>query len=73
MILVVSCAPKTTPITPVAEADEVVQASVEAPTTGDTSVDEVTSDISDASDTDEDLDTSSLGDIDDILADIENI
>ena len=71
MILVVSCAPKTTPAPPTVEEPE-----VEVPeiiVTGDTSVDEVTSDISDASNTDEDLDTSSLGDIDDILADIENI
>ena len=72
MILVVSCAPKTTPAPTIVEEPE-IEVPEEIIVTGDTSVDEVTSDISDASDTDEDLDTSSLGDIDDILADIENI
>jgi len=48
---------------------------VEAPaeTTGEASIDEVTEDISDAGNIDDELDTSELDDIDSILADIENI
>jgi len=67
MVLIVSCAPKPTPVPPAEEPE------VEAPVTGEASVDEVAADISDAADTDEELDTSELDDVDSILAEIENI
>jgi len=75
MILVVSCAPKPaaapiTPTTPAAEEPEVVP---QTDVTGESSVDEVAADISASVDTDEELDTADLDDIDDILAEIENI
>ena len=62
VLLVVSCVP-----TPTVEAPE------DVPTTGEVSVDEVATDISDVSNIDEELDTSELDGVDDILADIENI
>jgi len=69
MVLIVSCAPKPGPVTPAAP-----EVPVEAPAeTGEASIDEVAEDISDAADIDEELDTSELKDIDDILTDIENI
>ena len=78
MVLVVSCAPKPTPtptVPPAVEEPKVAIPTVpkEVPTTGEASVDEVATDISDASDTDDELDTSELDDVDNILADIENI
>ena len=76
MILIVSCAPKPAPVTaPAVEEPKVAIPTVpkEVPTTGEASVDEVATDISDASDTDDELDTSELDDVDSILAEIENI
>ena len=72
MILIVSCAPKPTLAPPAVEEPE-VEVPKEVPATGEASVDEVATDISDASDTDDELDTSELDDVDSILADIENI
>lgn len=71
LVVVVSCAPKpvTTPVAPVEEPE----APPEVDVTGESSVDEVAEDISASVDTDEELDTSELVDIDDILAEIENI
>jgi len=73
MVLVVSCAPKpTAPVAP-SVAEEPVEAPLaELPTT-EASVDGVAEDISDSVDVDEELDTSKLDDVDDILAEIENI
>jgi len=75
MILLVSCVPKPVPApAPVPVPDiEIVEAPQIVPTTGDKSVDEVGTDISDASDLDDELDTAELDDVDIILADIENI
>jgi len=66
MVLVVSCAPKPTATAPVPVEKEV-------PTIGETTVDEVAEDISEATDADEGLDTSELDGVDSILADVENI
>ncbi len=65
LVLVVSCAPAPT----------APEAPVEVPTetTGEASVDEVATDISDAVDIGDALDASELDDVDSILADIENI
>ncbi len=52
---------------------EVTEPSEEITTTGEGSIDEVATGISDISDIDEELDTSELDDIDSILEDIENI
>ena len=71
MVLVVSCAPKPVPAPPALA--EVETAPEEPPTTGEASIDEVAADISDAENIDEELDTSELDDVEDILADIENI
>jgi len=68
MVLVASCAPK--PTAPAAE--EPVEAP-EIPATGEAPIDKVAEDISDSVDTDDELDTSELDDVDTILADIENI
>jgi len=80
MLLVVSCAPKPSEpaVTPPEEAptaivEPTVPPTEEVPTTGEASVDEVATDILDSSNVDEELDTSELKDVDDILADIENI
>jgi|TARA_Y100000310_G_scaffold116680_1_gene115376 hypothetical protein len=67
MVLIVSCAPKPAPA-----PEEPIEADVPAET-GEASIDEVAADISDAADIDEELDTSGLDDVEDILADIENI
>ena len=68
ILIINGCAPKQ----PVAE--EVVETpSEEIPTTGEKPIDEVAEDISDTSNVDEELDTSELDDIEDILSDIENI
>jgi hypothetical protein len=67
MVLIVSCAPKPAPA-----PEEPIEADVPAGT-GEASIDEVAADISDAADIDEELDTSELDDVEDILADIENI
>ena len=74
MVLVVSCAPKpvSVPPTPPALA-EVETTPEEPPTTGEASIDEIAADISDAENIDEELDTSELDDVEDILTDIENI
>jgi len=71
MVLVVSCAPKPVPAPPALA--EVETAPEEPPTTGEASIDRVAADISDAENIDEELDTSELDDVEDILADIENI
>ena len=71
MVLVVSCAPKPVPAPPALA--EVETAPEEPPTTGEASIDEIAADISDAENIDEELDTSELDDVEDILADIENI
>ena len=70
LVLIASCAPKPGPAAPVAP-----EAPVQAPaeTTGEASIDEIAEDISDAGNIDDELDASELGDIDAILADIENI
>lgn len=72
LVLVVSCAPKpaTIPTAPVVVEPEVAP---EIAVTGESSVDEVAEDISASVDTDEELDTSELDDVDDILTEIENI
>ena len=67
MVLVVSCAPKP------AAAPLEEKPGVEAPTTGEASVDAVAEDISEVGNADEGLDTSGLDDVDSILADIEKI
>jgi len=71
MVLVVSCAPKPVPAPPALA--EVETAPEEPPTTGEASIDEIAADISDAENIDEELDTSELDDVEDILTDIENI
>jgi len=73
MVLVVSCAPQPSPALPASEAEEVVQAPPKVPATGEAPVDDVATDISDASATDDELDTSELDGVDSILVDIENI
>ena len=74
MVLVVSCAPKPVLAPPAPPAlAEVETAPEEPPTTGEASIDEIAADISDAENIDEELDTSELDDVEDILADIENI
>ena len=77
MLFIVSCAPKPTVAPPIAEEEEVAEVAETPPKevsiTGEKSVDEVGTDISDASSIDEELDTTDLDDIDSILADIENI
>ena len=75
MLLIVSCAPKPTAAPPVVveEKKPPVVAPKVVPTTGEASVDEVATDISDTSDIDEELDTSELEDVDSILSDIINI
>ena len=76
MVLVASCAPKPTVTpTPAPPTPPAVEAPDEVPavTTGEPSVDEVATDISVASNIDDELDTSELDDVDSILADIENI
>ena len=71
MVLVVSCAPKPVPAPPALA--EVETTPEKPPTTGEASIDEVAADISDAENIDEELDTSELDDVEDILTDIENI
>jgi len=73
LVLIASCAPKPGPAAPTAPTAP--EAPVQAPTetTGEASIDEVAQDISDSANTDEELDTSELDDVDDILAEIENI
>ena len=66
MVLIVSCAPKPAATAPVPVEKEV-------PTIGETTVDEVAEDISEATDADDKLDASELDDVDSILEDIENI
>ena len=78
MLLIVSCAPKPTVAPPVAEEEKPPVVApptppAEVPATGEASVDEVATDVSDAITVDEELDTSDLDDIDNILSDIENI
>ena len=68
MVLIVSCAPK-----PSAGPGPVVKAPTESPAAGETPVEEVAEDISEAGNADEGLDTSELDDVDGILSDIENI
>ncbi len=74
-LFLVSCAPQQpsaptvttpTPRPTIAPAEEV-------PATGEVPVDDVAEDISSAGTIDDELSTEELGDIDDILADIENI
>jgi len=73
MVLIVSCAPKSTPVpVPPTEEPKVVVPE-EVPTTGEASIDEVATDISDVKDTEDELDTSELDDVDKLLEDIENI
>jgi len=72
MVLVASCAPKPTVPAAPPTAEEPVEAP-EIPATGEAPIDKVAEDISDSVDTDEELDTSELDDVDSILADIENI
>ena len=72
VLLIASCAPKPAPA-PAIEEPKAVAVPEEVPTTGEASVDEVATDISDTSNIDDELDTSELDDVDDILADIENI
>lgn len=67
VLLVVSCTPKQP-----AAAEEPQVAETPAVAT-EPVVDEVATDISDASNIDEELDTSELDSVDDILAEIENI
>lgn len=71
MVLVVSCAPRPVPEPPTLA--EIEAPPEESPVTGEASIDEVAADISDAENIDEELDTSGLDDVEDILADIENI
>jgi len=76
VLLIVSCAPKPTVAPPVVVEEKkppVVAPPEAVPTTGEKSVDEVATDVSDALSVDDELDTSELDDIDSILADIENI
>jgi hypothetical protein len=74
LVLIVSCAPQTTPSAPVDDSQEDDHEAEDlTETTGETSVDEVADDISDAGNIDEELDTSELDDVDSILEDIENI
>lgn len=68
IVLIVGCAPKPGPA-----PEEAIEADVPAETTGEAPIDEVAADISDAENIDEELDTSELDDVEDILADIENI
>ena len=74
ILLINSCAPKPTTVS-VAEEEKKppVVAPKVVPTTGEASVDEVATDVSDAVSVDDELDTSELDDIDSILTDIENI
>jgi hypothetical protein len=71
MLFIVSCTPQPapSPTTPV----EVPEAPEQVDTTGEAPVDAVGEDILDSLDTDEELDSSELDDIDNILSDIENI
>jgi len=69
MVVVVSCSPKSTSPSEIEVEETVPEVSV----TGEASVDNIGVDISESSNTDEELDSSELEDIDSILADIENI
>ncbi|MBI2522766.1 hypothetical protein HYW19_00080 [Candidatus Woesearchaeota archaeon] len=66
MVLIASCAPKSTPPTTKEKNDGV-------PTTGEAPVDAVAEDISKVGNTDEEIDASELDDVDSILEDIENV
>ncbi len=68
LFLFLGCAQK-----PTVTKSEVTEPSEEIPTTGESSIDEVGTDIADISNVEEDLNTEELEDIDDILLDIENI
>ena len=79
VLLIVSWAPKQTqePIVLVEDKKPKVVAPstppAEIPSTGEAPVDEVATDISEVISVDDELDTSELDDIDNILSDIENI
>jgi len=76
ILFINSCAPKPTAAPPVVVEEKkppVVAPPEAVPTTGEKSVDEVATDISDTGDIDEELDTSELEDVDNILSDIINI
>ncbi|MBI2651373.1 hypothetical protein HYX01_02800 [Candidatus Woesearchaeota archaeon] len=68
LLLVVSCAPKSKSA---ATAKESGAKTIAA--TGEMPVDKVATDISDASNTDKELDTAELNNVDAILSDIEKI
>ena len=76
LFFLVSCAPQPSePTTPTVKtpATRPTITPSDIPTTGEAPVDDVAEDISGAETIDDELSTEDLGDIDDILADIQNI
>lgn len=75
LLFLVSCAPKPSeePTVKPEAPTPTVTPTEEVPTTGEAPVDEVAEDISDTGTMDDELSTSELEDIEDVLADIGNI